>query len=248
MTLAPLLALLALAAGADPAQGADAKASAAAASADGRAASAGAETAPPVPVPPAPGGDWGARVARLEQPKVESKAEEKPRSSLYDGTHFGLQLDVGAPDVSGLSVVFRPWRYLRLEAGGNFDVVSGGLHGGVTVLPFHWGVTPTFHAEYGHMFDGDVSGYAGSGASAATKLVLKQIGYDYASTQLGLEFGAQNRFVFFVRGGVFWLWTEAKNFQQAANLSNSGATVVARDPQIRVRAPSVNLGFLVYLF
>lgn len=204
MTLAPLLALLALSATADPAQAADAKAATA--------------------------------------------AETQPWYALYDGPRLGLQLDVGAPDVSGLTLVFRPWRHLRLEAGGNFDVVSGGLHGGVTVLPFHWGVTPTLHAEYGHMFDGDVSGYAGSGASAATKLVLKQIGYDYASTQLGLEFGAQNRFVFFVRGGLFWLWTEAKNFQQAMNQSNSGATITAQNPSIKLRGPSFNLGFLVYLF
>ncbi len=245
MTLAPLLALLALAAAADPASGADARAAAATVSADARAASAGADSVPAVPVPPAPGGDWDARTARLEQPKPEQKTHWY---SLYDGPRLGLQLDVGAPDVSGLTLVFRPWSHLRLEAGGNFDVISGGIHGGVTLIPFHWGVVPTLHAELGHMFDGDASGYAGNGASAATKLVLKQIGYDYANTQLGLEFGSQDRFVFFVRGGVFWLWTEAKNFQQALSQSNSGATVAAQNPQLKLRGPSFNLGFLLYLF
>jgi hypothetical protein len=246
VTVAPLLALLASAAAADPAQSADARASAATAAADSRATSAGISDPAPVPVPPAPGGDWAERTARLEQPRPAEP--ERRWYSLYDGRRFGLQLDLGAPDVSGLSLVFRPWRALRVEAGGNFDVVSGGLHAGLTVLPFHWGVVPTAHVEVGHLFDGDVSGYAGSGTSAATRLVLKQVGYDYANAQLGIELGSQDRFVFFVRGGVFWLWTEAKNFQQAANLNNSGASFVAANPSIKLRGPSVNLGFLLYLF
>ncbi len=230
---------------------ADAKASAVAVSADAKAASVGVANAAPTPIPPAPGDDWAVRTARLEQQKAAMPKEEPKKErwyGLYDGTHYGLQLDMGAPDVSGLSLVFRPYRYLRLEAGGNFNVLSGGLHGGVTVLPFHWGVVPTIHLEYGHMFDGDASKYAGNDANASTKLALKQIGYDYADAQLGFEFGAQNRFVFFIRGGLFWLWTEAKNFQEAVNLSNSGAAVTANNPQIRLRGPSVNLGFLLYLF
>jgi hypothetical protein len=247
MTIVPLLALFVLAGPADPLQNADAKASAVAASAAENAVAVGAESLAPAPVPLALGDGGIGRTVPPEQPKLDEPRKER-WYRLYDGTHLGLQLDLGAPDVSGLSLVFRPYRFVRLEAGGNFNVLSGGLHGGVTVLPFHWGVVPTLHFEYGHMFDGDASSYAGSSASASTKLALKQIGYDYADAQLGLEFGAQNRFVFFVRGGLFWLWTEAKNFQQALNLSNAGAGATANNAQIRLRGPSLNFGFLVYLF
>ncbi|BDG10639.1 hypothetical protein [Anaeromyxobacter paludicola] len=284
MTIAPLLALLALAGAADPtppgagpapavtaapetapadpapavaapadakvsaaAAAADAKVSAVAASADEKAAAAGAVAVPPAPIPPAPGADFAVRTAALEQPAA-APAPRQPWYAMYDGTHLGLQLDLGAPDISGLSLVFRPYRFLRLEAGGNFNVLSGGLHGGVTLLPFHWGVVPTLHFEYGQMFDGDASKYAPDSSSAAAKIALKQIGYAYQQAQLGLEFGAQNRFVFFLRGGLFWLQTEAKNFKAAADASNPGAVTSATNPQISVRGPSVNLGFLLYLF
>src|SRR5258705_5328098 len=91
-----------------------------------------------------------------EPPQVES-ASTGTCPEADGGRRFGLLVDAGVPGGAGLAAMFRPWRFLRAEGGVNWNTVSFGLRGGVTVIPFEWGVTPTLHLEGGHFFDGDAS-------------------------------------------------------------------------------------------
>jgi len=178
-------------------------------------------------------------------------AEQAPHSgwySLYGGRQFGLLVDGGVPGGAGVAGMFRPWQFLRLEGGVNWNYLSFGLRGGVTVIPFEWGVTPTLHLEGGHFFPGDASRFA-SGAGA--KLLLGHVPEDYLSASLGLEFGSQQRFVFFLRMGLSWIRTEASNIAQAIAAENPGSTTTVKSAgnvPMLVQAPTVSVGALFFLF
>jgi opacity protein-like surface antigen len=168
--------------------------------------------------------------------------------SLYGGNHFGLLADGGVPGGAGLAGVFRPWQFLRVEGGVNWNYLSYGLRGGVTVIPFEWGITPTLHAEGGHFFAGDASRFTDS---AGAKLLLGHVPEDYLSASLGLEFGSQQRFVFFLRAGLSWVRTEASNIAQAIAADNPGSTTTVKSAgnvSILLQVPTVSAGFLLFLF
>ena len=168
--------------------------------------------------------------------------------SLYGGRHFGLLVDGGVPGGAGVAGTFRPWQFLRVEGGLNWNYLSLGLRGGVTVIPFEWGVTPTLHLEGGHFFPGDASRFA-SGAGA--KLLLGHVPDDYLSASVGLEFGSQQSFVFFLRMGLSWIRTEAQNIAQAIAAENPGGTTTVKsagNASMLVQAPTLSLGVLLFLF
>ena len=176
---------------------------------------------------------------------------EQPASSswysLYGGRHFGLLVDGGVPGGAGLAGMFRPWRFLRLEGGLNWNYLSFGLRGGVTVIPFEWGLTPTLHLEGGHFFSGDASRFASGGGA---KVLLGHIPEDYLSASLGLEFGSQQRLVFFLRMGLCWIRTEAQNIKEAIAAQNPGTTGVksAGNMPLLLQVPTVSVGVVLFLF
>ncbi len=178
-------------------------------------------------------------------------APEQPASSswysLYGGRHFGLLVDGGVPGGTGLAGMFRPWRFLRVEGGLNWNYLSFGLRGGVTVIPFEWGLTPTLHLEGGHFFSGDASRFASGGGA---KVLLGHIPEDYLSASLGLEFGSQQRFVFFLRMGLCWIRTEAQNIKEAIAAQNPGTTGVksAGNMPLLLQVPTVSVGVVLFLF
>jgi hypothetical protein len=150
-------------------------------------------------------------------------------------------------------VVVRPWSFLRLNAGIAHDVIAFGYKAGVTVIPFHWGVVPTLGLEIGHFTDGDVNSVVTVNDPVVRELV-KQIGYDYMSADIGLEFGSQNRFVFYVRGGLTKISSSARNLNAALAAGNTGAapgtyTVPAgKDPSVNAVIPAARIGFIIYVF
>ncbi len=184
----------------------------------------------------------GAPVLAAEQPASSSWY------SLYGGRHFGLLVDGGVPGGAGLAGMFRPWRFLRLEGGLNWNYLSFGLRGGVTVIPFEWGLTPTLHLEGGHFFPGDASRFTDS---AGPKILLGHVPEDYLSASLGLEFGSQQRFVFFLRMGLCWIRTEASNIAQAIAVENPGSPTTVKSAgnvSLLLQAPTVSAGVLLFLF
>jgi hypothetical protein len=177
-------------------------------------------------------------------------AEQPPPTSswysLYGGNHFGILVDGGVPGGAGLAGTFRPWRFLRVEGGLNWNYVSLGLRGGVTVIPFEWGITPTLHLEGGHFFSGDASRFTND---PGPKVLLAQVPEDYMSASLGLEFGSQQRFVFFLRMGLCWIRTEARNVKEAILAQDPSANVKsAGNMPLLLQVPTVSAGVLLFLF
>src|SRR5438445_421418 len=66
---------------------------------------------------------------------------------------LGMMADAGLPDGANASLVFRPARWIRMHGGGGYNMISGGVRAGVTLLaPFV--VAPSGTLEVGHYFDG----------------------------------------------------------------------------------------------
>lgn len=166
---------------------------------------------------------------------------------------LGVMADAGLPDGANASLVFRPLRWLRVHGGGGTNLISAGLRGGVTLVPFGWGPSATLEA--GHYFDGNANGlaqrFAGSSFSSA---MLDRVGYDYANAHLGLDFGYR-RVTFYLHGGMSYVRAQVHNLDsvissQASNAGANGMTEVSikQDPTVRAWFPSAKLGLLVYLW
>jgi len=194
----------------------------------------------------------GASAARADTlTPYDAGALDRPAShwySLSEVRHFGLQLDGGFPGGAGLAAVFRPYRAFRFDGGANYDLAGFGVRAGASYIPFEWAVTPTLNLEGGHYFQGDASKFT---SDATARVLLREVQHDFVTTSVGLEFGSQQRFVFFLRGGISWIWSEARNVQEAIAAGNPGSSstlVSAGNVQIFARAPSVSLGFLLFVY
>jgi hypothetical protein len=165
----------------------------------------------------------------------------------------GVMADVGLPDGAGGSLVVRPAKWVRLQGGGTYNMISSGLRAGLSLIPFGWG--PSVTMEGGHFFDGDANGLVRklAGASYQSNAVLERVGYDYANAHLGLELGSR-RATFFIHAGMSFIRATVHNVDQAiqAQASGDGSSntqlSVKQDPIIRAYTPSAKLGLIVYLW
>jgi hypothetical protein len=168
------------------------------------------------------------------------------------GPHLlGLALDAGVPDGAGVSVIYRPWTFLRVAGGGLYNYAGYGVRGGVSVQPY-WIVAPSLGVEVGHYFPANLnrrlSQYGTVGDDVAP--LLEHVGYSFAQAQLGLEMGHPDWFVFFVRAGVGRLWLDVRGAEEVARRQSSTDVRITSmsDPAVRLGIPSVKLGFLVYFW
>jgi hypothetical protein len=166
---------------------------------------------------------------------------------------LGVMVDAGLPDGANASLVFRPYSWLRAHGGGGYNMISGGLRAGVTLVPF--GAGPSATIEVGHYFDGNANGlarrFAGSTFSSA---MLERVGYDYANAHLGLDFGSE-RVTFYIHGGMSYIRAQIHNFDSvvsstASENGGNGSTEIsiAKDPTLQAWVPSAKLGLIVYLW
>ncbi len=101
--------------------------------------------------------------------------------------------------------------------------------------------------EGGRFFPTDASRLVDDGDVVARTL-LSRVGYDYLSADLGIEFGSENRFVFFVRAGLSELRPTVGDVNAALRASDPTLRVTASEPTLRARIPTVRIGLLVYVF
>lgn len=173
------------------------------------------------------------------------KRVEKPLPSV------GLMVGAGVPDGATASLVYRPYSWLRAEAGGSYNMISKGVRVGVSLIPF--GMGPSASLEAGHYFDGNANGIARSiaGGGFQDNAVLQRIGYDFVNAQLGLDFGVR-RVVFYIHGGMSYVHANVHNVnaQIASSMSGSTSTTVTlnQDPTVRILTPSVKLGLVFYIW
>lgn len=163
------------------------------------------------------------------------------------GAHeVGVMLDAGIPDGANASLVYRPWDFIRLAAGGGTNLVAPGFRAGVSlILP--GGLSAT--AEAGHYFSGDANGLARnvSGDMTIDNAMLRDFGYDYQNLRLGIEFGPSWA-TFFVQAGMSHVSGNVRNVNEsnAALIGDSDTTVtVSSDPSFSIWSVSARAGLIV---
>lgn len=173
-------------------------------------------------------------------------------SSMYGGRGrhvLGLQLDAGAPDGAGATLLYRPLSFVRLGGGLLYNSAGYGLRGGVTLLPY-FPIAPTLTLEAGHYFEANAANSVGRFVTIpdAVRPLLERVGYTFVSAQVGLEVGHPDWFVFFVRGGLSRVWLSMHDARTAAQASTSGGLRVSQmnDPQVTM--PDVKVGFAVFFY
>jgi hypothetical protein len=211
----------------------------------------------PPPPPPAPETQAAPQGEPQPTPTPAGTADATPKAAEAaagakgdDLPLLGLMLDAGFPDGLAASLLVRPIWFLRLQAGGTYNFLGPGVRTGAALVPFHFPIVPTLSAEYGHAFDADAGALASKfgNLGVAEKILLKRVGYDYLSLQLGIETGSQSRFAWYFRAGIGWVWTHVRGLAAAAQAQNPGSTFEAADPRIRVAVPTVTTGFFLYLY
>jgi hypothetical protein len=181
------------------------------------------------------------------QPMVVAHAATTTRDS---GT-VGVMTDVGVPDGGTASLVVRPLRALRLEAGVAHNLVSPGVRGSVTWIPLKSWATPILSVGYGRFFERNANAIAQqvSGDNTFSSPLLDKVGYDFANARIGVELG-KKYFTFFIHAGVSRVTASIHNLDQAA-AAQSGAdsmvSITTTDPKLTLWGVSANLGFIIYV-
>jgi hypothetical protein len=193
-------------------------------------------------------------VSETEAPTRASNEPELP--------WLGLMTDVGIPDGMQASIVLRPERWLRASVSGGYNLISKGVGGGLTILPFGRG--PSISFEGGHYFDGDASAaaarlagpaFSGSSFMQNDSALIQRVGYDYANLQLGLDFGYE-RVTFFIHGGMSYVQGKVHNVDTLVQSNpaingvdaNGLEVSIKGDPTVKYIGPSAKIGLIVYLW
>lgn len=217
----------------------------------------------PLPPPPPPP-RLPPTLADLMSPLDDGAADELAATTIArpavvhhlatDDTHlrrYGMMLDVGVPDGATASLVVRPIRPLRVDAGISYNGVSTGVRGGLTLVPFASWFTPTLSVDAGHYTDGDANPLARmiTGNPMFSSPALDQVGYNYADAQAGLELG-RKRFTFYLRAGITRVTGDVHNLGAAFSgdmpTMTKGTVTFGTDPALTITALSARLGFVLY--
>ena len=167
-----------------------------------------------------------------------------------DNTIIGLGIDAGAPAGAGLTLLVRPLWWLRLNAGAAYNVGGFGFRGGITLSPGQWAITPTLNLDAGRYLSGDVNKFV-TVSDPNARALLGRATYTFATAQLGLEFGSQRWFSFYLRGGLTYVISTLSGADLTA-LANgnlgSGATATLGDAKFSALAPCASLGFNIFVY
>jgi hypothetical protein len=168
---------------------------------------------------------------------VEATAPALPR--------LGVAIGAGLPEFATLSLLYRPFRMLRLSAGPTWNYAGWGGDVGVTLVPLNSWISPLLGVQAGRFLRSDYSMLVkSSGASpgtAAMRGLLRRVDYSYTAVDLGLEVGNPRGFSFTLRLGLAWVWADAAG--TATSTGGDGTTVSVTNPSVRATIPSAKLGF-----
>jgi hypothetical protein len=164
---------------------------------------------------------------------------------------IGIMTDVGVPDGGTASLVVRPLRALRVEAGVAHDVVGPGVRGSLTWIPLGTWATPVLSVGYGRFFERDANAIVQqvAGDPTLSSPLLEKVGYDFANARVGLELG-KKYFTFFIHAGVSRVTATVHNIDRVAadqTSANSMVSVTTTDPKLTLVGVSANLGFIFYV-
>jgi len=210
--------------------------------------------APPATPPPA--ADAAAPGSPADQPRAADEAgpaqatapiPAPPPPAEAPLPRFGIRFGAGLPDGATADLVFRPQRWLRLQAGPAWNYLGWGAQGGIALTPFRWAISPVFEVRYGHFFSADLN-KTFKDIAVELQPLASDVSYDYVNGQVAFEFGSPRGFTFSLGFGLSYFWTDIRG--TASTVQNPGtpdeATVTVTDPSLRAVIPSVRLGVLYY--
>jgi hypothetical protein len=182
-------------------------------------------------------------------PVVTARVAPAARERL---SMFGAMADVGLPDGIIASVAIRPWKWVRVSAGGGSNLVSSGWRTGITLLPFGSGLSAS--AEYGRFQAGDANPLAAT-LGFGNNPALDRVGYEYTNLHLGYDL-ALHSWVFFIHAGISLVRGQIHNLDATIHnateqeTGNTGSTmvVVRQEPSAKATLPSVKLGLAFYVW
>jgi hypothetical protein len=179
-----------------------------------------------------------AELARIEE-----------RRKAKEASPWGLLVEGGFPEGLAASVVFRPVSEVRLWAGPAWNYVGWGVHGGVTVIPWHTGISPFLSLGGGRYFSADARFLAGSsGVPEEVEPLLTNVSYDFLNARVGIEIGTRNAFAITIAAGLSYVALDAEGTTTTEVDAGGGttATVTFTDPRLRGTVPSANVGIQLW--
>ena len=175
--------------------------------------------------------------AELERIEERRKAKE--------ASPWGLLVEGGFPEGLAASVVFRPVPEVRLWAGPAWNYLGWGVHGGVTVIPWHMGLSPFLSFGGGRFFSADATFLSGSsGVPEEVEPLLSNVSYDFLNARVGIEIGTRDAFAITIAAGLSYVSLDAKGTTTTPVDMGGGttATVTFTDPHLRGTIPSASVG------
>jgi hypothetical protein len=172
---------------------------------------------------------------------AEGIALEESGKAPWTAPFFGVQLDVGAPDGIGASLVATPGRYLRVHAGGLNNGVGSGVRLGVTLLAFPRSIfRPLLGLDAGYVFGGQAAWLPQLIEDAQVRAAISGFNVGFANAQVGFELGSKH-VAFTLRAGLSYVDVSLAPQQLDTGL---GSSVSLMGLGLRGFIPSARLGFL----
>ncbi|HYY53305.1 MAG TPA: hypothetical protein VE755_10550, partial [Myxococcales bacterium] len=170
----------------------------------------------------------------------------------------GLGIDGGAPGGGAAVLLLRPFWWLRLNGGLAYNVAGFGYRAGITLSPGEWSMTPTLNIDAGQYLSGDMNKFVtvtdpNATYQAAVRSLLSKTTYRFATAQIGLEFGSQRRFVFYLRGGLTYVESSLSGaditaMAQAKNPDPNNTFTFRGDTKVSGILPCASLGFNLFVY
>lgn len=172
---------------------------------------------------------------------AEGVALEESGRAPWSAPFLGVQLDVGAPDGLGASLVVTPGRFLRLSLGGLSNGVGAGVRLGVMLVAFPSSIfRPLLGVDGGYVFGGEAAWLPQLVQDPQLRAAITGLNVGFADAQVGFELGSKN-VAFTLRAGLAYVDVGLGS----QRISTGGAsTVTVSGLAVRGFLPSARLGFL----
>lgn len=172
---------------------------------------------------------------------AEGVALEESGRAPWTAPFIGVQLDVGAPDGIGASMVVTPGRFLRLTAGGLNNGVGTGVRLGVMLVAFpRFAFRPTLGLDAGYVFGGQGEWLPRLIQNEQLRGALTGVNVAFVNAQVGFELGSKHVAIF-LRAGLSYV-----DLTLGAQRLDTSATsaVTVQGLTLNGFLPSARLGFI----
>ena len=159
---------------------------------------------------------------------------------------LGVLVDASAPDGIGAAAVVRPLSWLRLNLGATTNTIGFGVRGGATLIPLDLFITPTLSVDVGHYFNADYNKLLSRIGVQQSSTLIQDVGYDYASATLGLEFQPASFLSFFLQAGLGYMSIRVDSVEDFIQEAVNDPDITAKPLSLRLTTPTLKLGLIVY--